>query len=359
MLKSFYGTKEAGTYWSAAYSGDWKQKVGVTSSTLDPCFMTATCNQAKDAPHGIAAILVDDTLITGNKHFAKAEELMHSNYNMRQTQTVTNGSQINFGGVQIGQDPDGTLRISEEAYIENLSNIKADLHNDIASVRTARGKVSWIATWTRPDAAFAMKLLSHEATKSCNDLNDYFKKTVKRNLIFCKLNVKSLHVVFYSDASFAGNLDLSSQIGGIILLKNKHGNAHDLHLFSKKFPRVTGSVLAAEIIGFVTAFDMASALPDVLEQIYQQSIPLYGLTDSYSFFSTVTQYNALREKSLSIEDAVVREDYAKFELANLGFVRTAYNLADPMTKHVKNTHLEKLLETGVVDHPVEEYITRA
>jgi hypothetical protein len=111
--------------------------------------MTATCNQAKDAPHGIAAILVDDTLMSGNKHFAKAKELMHSNYDMGQTQTVTNGSQIKFGGVQIGRDPDGTLRISQEAYIQNLSYIKVDLHNDIASVRTARGKVSWIATWTR------------------------------------------------------------------------------------------------------------------------------------------------------------------------------------------------------------------
>jgi ribonucleotide monophosphatase NagD (HAD superfamily) len=44
--------------------------------------MTATCNQAKDAPYEIAAIPVDGTLMTGNKHFAKAEELMHSNYDM-------------------------------------------------------------------------------------------------------------------------------------------------------------------------------------------------------------------------------------------------------------------------------------
>jgi Reverse transcriptase (RNA-dependent DNA polymerase) len=47
MLKHLYGTKEAETYWNAAYSGYWMQKVGVTSSTLDPCFMIATCNQAK------------------------------------------------------------------------------------------------------------------------------------------------------------------------------------------------------------------------------------------------------------------------------------------------------------------------
>jgi Reverse transcriptase (RNA-dependent DNA polymerase) len=186
MLKPLYGTKDAGKYWNAAHSGDWKQKVGVTSSTLDPCFMTATCNQAKDAPHGIVAILVDDTLMTSNKHFAKSEELMLNNYDIGQTQTVSNGSQIKFGGVQIGRDPDGTLLISQEAYIENLSNIKADLHNNIASVRTACGKLSWIAAWTRPNAAFDMGTpiqitdnVNSEATKSYNDLNDYLKKTVK------------------------------------------------------------------------------------------------------------------------------------------------------------------------------------
>jgi hypothetical protein len=253
MLKPLYGTKEAETYWNTAYSGDWKQKAGVTPYTLDPCFMTKTCNQAKGAPHGIAAIVVDDTLMTRNKQFTKAIERIHSNYDIGQTQTITNGSQIILGGVQIGRDPDGTLRISHQAYIENPSNIKAILHNDIASVRTARGKVSWIATWTRPDAAFSMGRLSQivpedinsEATMSCNDLIDYLKMTVQRNIIFCKLDVKSLHDIFYSDASFADNLDTSSQIGGIILLKDKHGNAHVLHRFSKKCPRVTGSVLAA------------------------------------------------------------------------------------------------------------------
>jgi hypothetical protein len=84
---------------------------------LDPCFMTKTCNQAKEAPHGIAAILDDGTLMTRNRQSAKAEERIHSNYNIGQVQTITNGSQIKLGGVQIGRDPDGTLRMSQEAYI--------------------------------------------------------------------------------------------------------------------------------------------------------------------------------------------------------------------------------------------------
>jgi hypothetical protein len=221
MLKPFYGKKEAGTYWNTAYSGDRKQKADVTPYTLDPCFMTKACNQAKDAPHGIAAILVDDTLMTRNKQFAKAEERIHRNYDTLQTQTVTNGSQIKLGGVQIGRDPDGTLRISQEAYIENQSNIKADLRNDIPSLRTARGKVSWIATCTRPDAAFAMgrhsqinpENINFEATKSCNDLNDYLKKTVcsaaRTNVVLRRVMstitvvwlVSSLPLLFYTMTS--------------------------------------------------------------------------------------------------------------------------------------------------------------
>jgi hypothetical protein len=174
------------------------------------------------------------------------------------------------------------LRVSQQAYIEIIHNFNADLHNDIAFVRTARGKVFWIATGTHPDESFAMARLSQinpeniifEATKSCNDLNDYHKKSVKINLIFCKLDATSLHGVFYSDASLAGNLYPSSQIGCIILLKDKHVNALVLHWSFKKCPRVKGSVFGAEIIGFATAFGLATALRDVLEDIYQQSIPL-------------------------------------------------------------------------------------
>jgi hypothetical protein len=78
MPNPLYSTKEAGTYWNAAYSGDLKQKAGITPYTLDPYFMTKTCNQAIGALPEIAAILVD-TLMTRNKQFAKAEERIHDN----------------------------------------------------------------------------------------------------------------------------------------------------------------------------------------------------------------------------------------------------------------------------------------
>jgi hypothetical protein len=117
-------------------SGSMASMLGIGMITCHPCQ-----SSAKGAPHGIAAILVDCTLMTHNKQIAKAEERIHSNYDIGQAHTITNGSQIKLGEVQIGRDPDGKLRISHQAHIENLSNIKANLHNDIASVRCVASRI--------------------------------------------------------------------------------------------------------------------------------------------------------------------------------------------------------------------------
>jgi hypothetical protein len=63
--------------------------------------------------------------------------------------------------------------------------------------------------------------INSEATKSRYGLKNYPKKMVKRNMTICKLDSTSLHDSFSNDASFAGILDLSSQIGGTVLLKDE------------------------------------------------------------------------------------------------------------------------------------------
>jgi hypothetical protein len=52
--------------------------------------------------------------------------------------------------------------------------------------------------------------------------------------------------------------------------------------------------------------------------------------------------------------AVVREAYPKFELANLGFCKNRVQPGGFDDKTCQNTHLDRLIDTGVVDHPVEE-----
>jgi hypothetical protein len=54
------------------------------------------------------------------------------------------------------------------------------------------------------------------------------------------------------------------------------------------------------------------------------------------------------------------EACAKFELVNLGFLGTAYKpWGRPGDKARQKRARGKLLDTGVLDHPVEEHVTRA
>ena len=64
-------------------------------------------------------------------------------------------------------------------------------------------------------------------------------------LFFPKLDLGSVKIVGYSDASFAGNKDFSSQPGMVALLVEKHNKACVVHYASWKCRRVTRSVLAA------------------------------------------------------------------------------------------------------------------
>jgi hypothetical protein len=59
------------------------------------------------------------------------------------------------------------------------------------------------------------------------------------------LDKSSIYLAVYVDASSAVNVDLSSQMGGVIALRDTTDNCH-LHWFSKKCPCVTSSILARE-----------------------------------------------------------------------------------------------------------------
>jgi hypothetical protein len=71
--------------------------------------------------------------------------------------------------------------------------------------------------------------------------------TADVGLAFPKL-AGPLRLVCYADASFAGNVDHSSQLGCLLMLVDSVNNAHILNWFSRKSSRVTDSILAAETL---------------------------------------------------------------------------------------------------------------
>jgi hypothetical protein len=63
----------------------------------------------------------------------------------------------------------------------------------------------------------------------------------------------------------------------------------------------------------------------------------------------------VREKRL-VELSILPDGYGNKEIANVGFVRSEYMIADPMTKICRNALLDEAMRTGKLEHPVAEYI---
>jgi hypothetical protein len=107
----------------------------------------------------------------------------------------------------------------------------------------------------------------------------------------------------------------------IVFLRDSNDNCVLLQWFSRKYARVAPSILPGETVVYVTVLDLAFAIHHCLKQILSRELPFYLFTDSSSLFSTVTKFQAVREKRLSIGLAVLRQAYQRREVTSFGFVR--------------------------------------
>ncbi len=82
-----------------------------------------------------------------------------------------------------------------------------------------------------------------------------------------KLDKDSLQLIVFTDASFANNKDLSSQVGFVLVLADVKGRANIIHWSSTKCKRVTRSVLASELYGMAYGFDMGASVKSIVDLI--------------------------------------------------------------------------------------------
>ena len=88
-----------------------------------------------------------------------------------------------------------------------------------------------------------------------------------RGLKFIKLDINTLQLLIFTDASFANNKDLISQIRYIIALSDATKKANIVHWSSVKCKRVTRSVLASELYGMAHGFDIGVAIKSIIDKI--------------------------------------------------------------------------------------------
>jgi len=220
---------------------------------------------------------------------------------------------------------------------------------------SARAKLQYVATVSRPDLASPVQLLASKVkhpSEETRKIIAYSKETCQKGLRFVNLDKDTMRIVLFTDASFGNTQDLSSQIGFVVTLVDGDNNANIIHYGSKKCRRVTRSVMAAEILALVIGFDQAYIVKHALGELLDIDIPIDAFIDSRTTFNCVAKNASTIEKRLQIDVAALRESYTRGELRCLGWIPGHMNPADGLTKSIVpgNTHaLNVLMNSNKLD----------
>jgi hypothetical protein len=234
-----------------------------------------------------------------------------------------------------------------------------------AAHRSLRAKLAWI-THTRPDISCAISQAAQVTDKefepkhidALNKIIRHLRATPDVKLRFLKLDIQSLKLLVYTDASFANNANLTSQLGYIVVLSDDSGSASIINYQSSKSRRVARSSMASETLAFSHGFDSAFLLRHDLERVLGQTIPMVMFTDSKALFDILTRNKSSTERRLMVDVAAAREAYHDFVISNVGLIKSEHNPADGLTKVGCNDALLSLLRTHRITHPVQQYVLR-
>jgi hypothetical protein len=228
-----------------------------------------------------------------------------------------------------------------------------------------RARGAYIATVCQPEAAYDLSFAAQIVNPKETDIKNLNKRiqwqldNQARGLTFVPLDIDSLSLVVFTDASFAGNTDFSSQIGYVITLTDRNGSANIIHWSSIKCKRVTRSVLAAELCALSHGFDITSAIKATIQNILQlKQLPLILCTDLRSLYDCLVKLGTTREKRLMVDIMSLRQAYERREATEVKWINGNSNPADAMTKAKPCQALKDLIDTNKLDLQVMEWVER-
>ena len=295
---------------------------------------------------GLLMSHVDDFLWAGNDTFK-----INIINNVKTTFQISSEETALFRyvGIQIQQCSTG-IYLSQEKYSKELEEIKIvkDDSNDqnrplspteVKDLRRAIGRLNWLSTQTRPDLSYDVCELSSKikdaTTSTLNDVNRVIKKAKHRSscMFFPKMNLNSLSINCYADASH-GNLSDGGSQGGIYTEIIDGSNTCAIEWQSKRIRRVAKSTMSAETMAMVDAVDSACYIKEVVKEILPNetsNLPVTCYTDNLSLHQSAHKKTPVQDRRLRIELAIIRESVSRGEVT-LKWTDSKNQLANALTK---------------------------
>lgn len=377
-VRPLYGIPEAGNHWFRTYHRHHTEKLGMETSTYDPCLLHCT---DPEQGFGVIGMQTDDTLIVADDTFAarEEEEVKRAKLICKPREHLTSEKPLKFNGAIITEDCQG-IAITQERTISHIRLVQ----DAPADTITSRGKVrknaspreqyvaqralgAYIASVSQPEAAFDLSYAAQTTSpgkddiKALNNRLQWQQENPKRGLHFVKINLQSARLFAFVDASFANNKDYSSQIGYVIVLADEENNANILHWSSIKCKRITRSVLASETYAMAHGFDAAAVIKSTITQLLHltEPLPLVVCTDSKSLYECLVKLGTMQEKRLMIDLMCLRQSYERQEITEVRWIDGDSNPADAMTKNKPCRALQELIDTNKLNVNINGWVERS
>ena len=255
-----------------------------------------------------------------------------------------------YTGMRIVQE-DGKISVDQDQYIDSIEIPEFSYQNSRSSelvdddwqseFRTLVGKISWVASASRPDLSFNALMLSTKYGKASHyDMKLAVKiaRKMKSDTSLCKFidlgDINEWSLKGYGDAGFKSLPDkVSSSAGSVILVCNENiGVECILQWQSKKIRRVVSSSTAAEALAVNNTISQMIFLKQFLRELTGVDLPLHVYTDSNNLYKPVLSSKIMVDARDQLEVIKIKESLSCGELQSLSKVDSADMLADCLTK---------------------------
>lgn len=330
--KPLYGLAESGLHWFDTYQRHHKERLNCKTSIYDTCLL-----MTKSSPFGLVGLQTDDTLNLGDPDFIAAEEaeLQRAGLLAKPQRVLQEGDTEDFNGCKITLK-NGTVVIRQKGQADRLEQVKIGAADRKQQYVAQRARGAYIATICQPEAAFDLSVAAQAKEPTDTEIETLNKRiqwqidNKLRGLTYIPLDMEKAKLYVFVDGSLANLVDMSSQIGYLIVLGTET-NAEDnagfevqgniVHWSSVKCSRITRSSLASEIYGMTGGLDLGYVLARTLGTICQQinlpSPELVICTDSKSLYECLVRLGTTLEKRLMIDILAIRQLYENREIQEI------------------------------------------
>jgi len=151
--------------------------------------------------------------------------------------------------------------------------------------------------------------LNKDNVKALNQRLAWQIENPARGLIYVKLDVTTLQLLAFTDASFTNNKDLLSQIGYILVLADIINKANIIYWLLTKCKRVTRSVLALELYRIAYRFNIGAVIKLIVNKILNINLLLVMCIDLKLLYNCLIWLGTTQEKRLIINVMCLRQAY--------------------------------------------------